>query len=323
MFEHFFSFFKNNESKNDDLSKYLKAKYFEELCKDNIWTSGAPKIGQIGPYTLINNGGEIFFEHDDVHNLEKKEYIKKSDALDRNWKARITISKEELFKAYEIIIPIILKYSKEFPSFKIQNIFRHTRKIEELNKEIEHAKKNPLKEVKVKDEGKIVTLSGHNLELYYQKCIESIKRLNEGMQFTIYIAPGNEKKVNSLLAKIENAIKQNKISPGVIHKSDLQLGEYTSVRHPGKKYTYGISAESFNPDGVPNPFLSIKRIKYRLNKKQNKIKTENAKDTSNSFGDELFSDKQTFTETFFQHNNQKTQEDSEKDNPPNDIKQIK
>lgn len=89
--------------------------------------------------------------------------------------------------------------------------------------------------MKVKDEGKIVTLSGHNLELYYQKCIESIKRLNEGMQFTIYIAPGNEK-VNSLLAKIENAIKQNKISPGVIHKSDLQLGEYTSVRHPGKIY---------------------------------------------------------------------------------------
>lgn len=323
MFEHLFSFFKKNDGKNDDLSKYLNAKYFEELCKDNIWTSGTPKIGQIGPYTLINSGGEIFFEHDGIHNLEKKEYIKKSDELNQNWKARITIYQEDLFKVYEIIIPIILKHSNEFLSFKIQNIFRNTRKIEELNMKIEHTKKNPHKEVKVNDEGKIVTLSGHNLETYYQKCIESIKRLNDGMQFTFYITPGNEKKVNFLLAKIENAIKENKIRPGVIHKSDLQLGEYTSVRHPGKKYTYGISAESFNPDGVPNPFLSIKRIKYKLNKRQNKIKTENPKEHSNSFSDKLFSDKQTFTETFFQHNKQKIPENSEKNNPPNDIKQIK
>ncbi|KTC93193.1 hypothetical protein [Legionella cincinnatiensis] len=320
MFEHLFSFFKNNDSKNDELSKYLKAKYFEELCRDNIWTSGTPKIGQIGPYTLINNGGEIFFEHEGLRNLEKKEYIKKSGELNCNWKARITINKEELFKAYEIIMPIILKYSKEFPSFKIQNIFRHTRKIEELNMEIKHTQKNPHKEVKVNDEGKIVTLSGHNLETYYQKCIESINRLNEGLQFTVYITPGNEKKVNFLLAKIEKAIKQNKIRQGAIHKSDLQLGEYTSVRHPGKKYTYGISAESFNPDGVPNPFLSIKRIKYKLNKRQNK---KNYKEHSNTFGDELFSDKQTFSETFFQHNTQNTQEDSKKNNPSNDINLIK
>ncbi|KTD65936.1 hypothetical protein Lsan_0714 [Legionella santicrucis] len=323
MFEHLFSFFKNNDSKNDELSKYLKAKYFEELCKDNIWTSGTPKVGQIGPYTLINNGGEVFFEHEGLRNLEKKEYIKKSDELNCNWKARITINKEDLFKAYEIIMPIILKYSKEFPSFKIQNIFRHARKIEELNMEIKYTQKNPHKEVKVNDEGKIVTLSGHNLETYYQKCIESISRLNEGLQFTVYITPGNEKKVNFLLAKIEKAIKQNKIRQGAIHKSDLQLGEYTSVRHPGKKYTYGISAESFNPDGVPNPFLSIKRIKYKLNKRQNKIKTENSKEHSNTFGNELFSDKQTFSETFFQHNNQNTQEDSKKNNPSNDINLIK
>ncbi|ARB91252.1 hypothetical protein A6J40_03185 [Legionella longbeachae] len=78
---------------------------------------------------------------------------------------------------------------------------------------------------------------------------------------------------------------------------------------------------------MPNPFLSIKRIKYKLNKRQDKINTENSREHSNTrpntFGDELFSDRQRFTETFFQHNIQRIQEDSEKNNPTNDINEMK
>jgi len=85
--------------------------------------------------------------------------------------------------------------------------------------------------------------------------IQSHQRFYNGMQVTVYIEPEFEAHCQEMLEKIERTLLDAGITPGVIHGSDRPLGEYCSIRHPGRDtYHSGLSASSYNPDGVDDPF---------------------------------------------------------------------
>ena len=74
---------------------------------------------------------------------------------------------------------------------------------------------------------------------------KDITCLKEGMQFTIYMRPGHEKLLQSLLTQLEQVLKMKGIKPGIITGTDRPLGEFVSVRHSGE-----------NNDSLVDPFLS-------------------------------------------------------------------
>ncbi len=95
--------------------------------------------------------------------------------------------------------------------------------------------------------------------------IASAERFYNGMQVTIYMEVGSEDKVYSMLKKIEAELEGNDIKPGIIYKTDKTLGKYFSIRHPGKKSYYtGLSANSYNPDGVYDPFEVVEKQRSNL-----------------------------------------------------------
>jgi hypothetical protein len=100
------------------------------------------------------------------------------------------------------------------------------------------------------------------IDLYKQKLKNSL-RMNDGMQFTIYILPGAEKENQNMLTNIENNLIKEGVRAGVIFPTDRQIGIYSSIRHPGKWYYHPAadsSLETYNPDNVDDPFSFLKTL---------------------------------------------------------------
>lgn len=93
-----------------------------------------------------------------------------------------------------------------------------------------------------------------------QAKLEQYLRITKGMQVTIYVPPGQETQHQALLEEIERVLTASGIKPGEIDKrSDRVLGVYSSIRHPGEmSYHSSEQVDSYNPDGVDDPFKEIK-----------------------------------------------------------------
>lgn len=84
---------------------------------------------------------------------------------------------------------------------------------------------------------------------------ESILRLLNGLQVTIYIPKGRENEHYELIKKIEKQLLSHNIRPGQVYQTDKPIDQFSSIRHPGKsKYVAGVDAQSYNPDNLPDPF---------------------------------------------------------------------
>lgn len=105
------------------------------------------------------------------------------------------------------------------------------------------------------------------------------KRCVDALQFTIYIAPGEEKKYVEILQQIESLLAEGNISrsdKGRNHLfgSDKRIGVYTSVRHSGGINGKYLSSEAasrwheshstipvYNCAGVDDPFEEMECLK--------------------------------------------------------------
>lgn len=117
-----------------------------------------------------------------------------------------------------------------------------------------------------------LTLSKERLSArteYLYQCLINLRkerssnslRFCEGMQFTIYIRPGDEKNCQDMLESIEIELINQKIRVGKIFPTDRQIGIYSSIRHPGKWYYHEATSselETYNPDNVEDPFDFLK-----------------------------------------------------------------
>lgn len=106
------------------------------------------------------------------------------------------------------------------------------------------------------------------VEVIYQTMIdksikkfESSRRFIDGMQITIYLPSGSEKKHQILLKTIESKLAENNIRSGVIYPTDRKIGSYTSVRHPGRFFYHpATEVSTYNPDSVDDPFEQLSQI---------------------------------------------------------------
>lgn len=100
------------------------------------------------------------------------------------------------------------------------------------------------------------------IELRKQK-VENSLRLYEGMQFTIYILPGFEKKCQNMLDEIEVGLVREGVRSGRIYPTDRQIGIYSSIRHPGK-WSYhkatDFNLETYNPDNIDDHFSFLSTL---------------------------------------------------------------
>jgi len=95
------------------------------------------------------------------------------------------------------------------------------------------------------------------IELDEQK-LKNYFRLHEGMQFTIYIAPGREAACQRMLEAIEQELLDANIEPGIVYPTDRKIGIYSSIRHPGRWwYHNAYEVENYNTDDVQDPFTFL------------------------------------------------------------------
>ncbi|HRD69169.1 MAG TPA: hypothetical protein PK657_03405 [Legionella sp.] len=94
-----------------------------------------------------------------------------------------------------------------------------------------------------------------------RKELEGSIRMNEGMQFTLYITPGREQEYQQLLEIMEQSLIDAQIKPGVIYPTDRTIGVYSSIRHPGRWWYHpAVDLETYNPDNVHDPFVFLKTL---------------------------------------------------------------
>ncbi|ASQ47197.1 hypothetical protein clem_13320 [Legionella clemsonensis] len=87
--------------------------------------------------------------------------------------------------------------------------------------------------------------------------VENALRFFDGMQFTLYILPGQEKQCQDMLEEIEVHLVREKIKAGIVHSTDRKIGIYSSIRHPGKTCYHKATdpnLETYNPDNINDPF---------------------------------------------------------------------
>lgn len=153
-----------------------------------------------------------------------------TQSLSTGWKAHISIAPDQVSQAYKLIVPILVQYG--VLQFKFSDIPFMAHCLS-----------------KVKDN---------------ENFLKSTRRLHDGMQVSIYMQNGQEEVFNKMLAEIENKLIDHQISPGIIDASDRQLGQFTSIRHQGtEKYLESKDVQSYNPEGVKDPFVEISQILSR------------------------------------------------------------
>ena len=69
--------------------------------------------------------------------------------------------------------------------------------------------------------------------------------------------PSQESEYQEILQTIENRLLAEDIRPGEIYATDRPIGQYTSIRHPGRTYEAGINVSSYNPGNFDDPFTPL------------------------------------------------------------------
>lgn len=158
--------------------------------------------------------------------------------MESSWKIHMSIQPEDLGKAWDLVYPILMR--EQVPHFKVTRI-AVTKKQSEA---ILAADPEMLKKKHIYDE-------------HIKQALYDNKRVSEGMQITVYIPKGEEKKYNDMLKEIEPVLCDVGVKPGIVDKSDRAIGVYSSVRHVGKGYATHDLVKAYKEVSEVDPFEEI------------------------------------------------------------------
>ncbi|WP_115712776.1 hypothetical protein [Legionella sainthelensi] len=200
---------------------------------------------------------------------------------DSNWKAHISIHHEHVGKAWDLIYPILHQYADQFKvvdmdllenrlrdyknnynreelAFKDFTNSCRSKTLDELRNIAKIFVRNPAdyENLTTKELSEYISAKYAEKVASLYKLVQEAERMKHGMQITIYMLPGKEEESKQLMYKIEKVLIKNEIPPGSIYKSDMPIGKYSSVRHPGKvDYQAAVDVKNHNPNNEPDPFL--------------------------------------------------------------------
>lgn len=184
-------------------------------------------------YNSQNKKFELdFSKNKEFASFHDKKMGYRYSGLDSNWKIHINIHSTDLSKAWNLIYPILERHAL---SFTIVN----QKFVEGILEEYRLYLDQP--QLSQEERAKQTVI------------YKSYQRISKGGQITIKIPPGQEKEYENFLIKIEKILLAHFIRPGE-PGIDHPLGQFCSVRHPGKKQESAVTAKSFNPDNLPVPF---------------------------------------------------------------------
>ncbi len=272
----------------------------EELCSIN----SKEKLSAITEYRKDNPGFNIspgtFIKYgaQSLSDADEK-------AMDKNWKAHISISQSQLSRAWDLLSPILHKKAVHFKivnpnklneanikvNESLSNFIQQKKSLQEdfLSNKSSLSELNSLAdgienpaEIFDGDKTKPEEVFNYIVKMYDDKIIINQEmlleqqRMTDGMQITVYIPPGEEQEYQDLLQEIETTLIDNDISPGESYKTDRKIGEFCSIRHPGETYHAAVAVESYNPDNAQDNFndllaLKIKSFKQELDSEISKL----------------------------------------------------
>ena len=255
-------------------------------------------------------------EYDDVLHEPKEE---KEDFVEfrvgwqdtaNHWKIHISVDKDDLPKAWDLIFPILCEQAYVFKVVKLCCLQKKVDDIDaelkltdaERKERIKAEMREPRKrasesivelETELEELERLDSSKGLDLRLLLRKMYipelikewkeveinfitreeeplktrehlakvkESMLRLLNGLQVTVYIPRRQESEHAKLVKDIEYRLSSNEIRRGQIYKTDKLKGKYCSIRHPGKDvYIPGVEATSYNPDNLPEPFEDLQK----------------------------------------------------------------
>lgn len=175
----------------------------------------------------------------------------KNKYKDSIWKLHLSVHPDDVGKAWNLVYPELMK--KGFPHFKVTRVNLVPRDKAEKEKQTLEAK-NPV----------FNDAAAYADYLKINSDIDTMNRVCDGMQITIYIPKDQEKIYNEFGLEIENLLIKHNIRPGIINPSDRVLGLYFSLRQENSSidpdmYVSYDKAKHYMFDAENDPFRASKK----------------------------------------------------------------
>lgn len=232
---------------------------FLNTPKVNFASYSVPNLNQdVGNYTVVMGGRSPGLGKADPDIIDSVRFaeFKARKVTDKNkykdsiWKLHFSVHPDDVEKAWGLVYPELMK--KGFPHFKVTRMKLVPREKAEIEKQ-KLEKDNP--------EFKDAAVYADYLKL--NSDIDTMNRVCDGMQITIYITKDQEKIYNEFGLKIENLLHKHNIRPGIINPSDRVLGLYFSLRQENSsigpdRYVSYDQAKYYMFDAQHDPFKASK-----------------------------------------------------------------
>jgi hypothetical protein len=170
--------------------------------------------------------------------------------LNTGWRAHISVAPSKVMDAYLLIAGILDKYKVIYFEMLDEDFF------EKKQKEMSQYFINKPKE---QNSSELITNNKNEFnETQAKEYLNKIEKNMQGMQFTIYMLPGTESKIQEMLGEINEKLNQSEIPCGKISENTHCLSDYISVRYVERKLAYyTTSLTLYEPIEVKNPFKKI------------------------------------------------------------------
>jgi len=191
-----------------------KTPYYDDISQ--IYTTRSEMVFpvEVGnateSYRLVIGGAQEVWESIGVQDdMTFAEFIHLENGFtdESHWKAHLSIHPGDLARAWDLLYPVLAAESKY--KFKV-------------------ARQAIANEKQSKIDAANIPQAWKNEALIDQQ------RVSNGMQVTVYMPQGDEQRFKHLLEHCEELLQENNIRPGVIHMSDLALGNFVSIRQESR-----------------------------------------------------------------------------------------
>lgn len=233
---------------------------FLNIPKENLSVYSVSNNPDVGDYTVAMGGQGMGVHDPEVIDRVKFAEFSIRNITDKNkykesiWKLHFTVHPDDVEKAWDLVYPELMK--NNFPHFKVtrMNVSAVSRALAEKEKQKMEADNPTFNDAKVYAD-----------YLKLNSDIDTIDRVTDGMQITIYIPKDQEQIYNEFALKLEEILLKGKVRPGIINPSDRVLGLYSSLRQenshldPEHKYVAYDEAKHYMFDAQHDPFKASKK----------------------------------------------------------------
>jgi len=147
-----------------------------------------------------------------------------------DWKAHISILATQLGQAWDVTYPILV--AARVHHFKVA------------------------RQSAMRAKAKRIAAGRQGMAHEIGQGIADLNRVSLGMQITVWMPRGQEGRTQDVLKQVENKLRDAKIMPGEMDRSDRPLGRYCSIRNAcsSNGYLAHDQVAGYNPTGAPDPF---------------------------------------------------------------------